>query len=69
METREVIDTMIDKIIDGNNVGAQEDFYTAIADKINTVIGLKKQEIAASIYGLENTESETSEEEISDENV
>jgi uncharacterized alkaline shock family protein YloU len=69
MDTKEIIDAMIDKIIDGDNVGAQEDFSTSIADKINTVMDLKKQEIAASIYGVEHSEEEASEEENTDENV
>lgn len=68
METRQSIEDMINKIIDGNNIGAQEDFNTIIADKINTVIDLKKQEVAASIYGSEQADTET-EEEITDENV
>jgi hypothetical protein len=68
METRQSIEDMINKIIDGDNIGAQEDFNTVIADKINTVIDLKKQEVAASIYGSEQADTET-EEEITDENV
>jgi hypothetical protein len=68
MDTRQSIEDMINKIIDGDNIGAQEDFNTVIADKINTVIDLKKQEVAASIYGSDSVTSET-EEEITDENV
>lgn len=59
---------MINKIIDGDNIGAKEDFHSIIADKINTVMDLKKQEVAASIYGSDKVEAET-EEEITDENV
>lgn len=68
MDTKQSIDDMINKIIDGDNIGAQEDFHSIIADKINTVIDLKKQEVAASIYGSEQADTET-EEESTDENV
>jgi hypothetical protein len=69
MNNQELIDDMINKIIDNDNLGAQDDFNNIIADKINAVIDLKKQEVAASIYGTEQVEDETSEEEITDENV
>jgi hypothetical protein len=69
MNNQELIDDMINKIIDNDNLGAQDDFNNIIADKINAVIDLKKQEVAASIYGAEQVEDETSEEEITDENV
>jgi hypothetical protein len=69
MNNQELIDDMINKIIDNDNLGAQGDFNNIIADKINAVIELKKQEVAASIYGAEQVEDETSEEEITDENV
>lgn len=69
MDKKELIDAMINKIIDNDNLGAQADFNNIIADKINAVIDLKKQEVAASIYGAEQVEDETSEEENTDENV
>jgi len=71
MDTKQTIDDLINKIIDGDNIGAQGDFNSIIADKINTVIDLKKQEVARSIYGQETQEEpvEDSEEEITDENV
>lgn len=50
METTEVINTMINKIEDGDNVGAQDDFAALISTKLQTAIEVKKQEIAQSIY-------------------
>jgi hypothetical protein len=62
METTEVIDTMINKIEAGDNVGAQDDFAALISTKLQTAIEVKKQEIAQSIYqNQEITDDETEE--------
>ena len=70
METTEVINTMINKIEDGDNVGAHDDFAALISTKLQTAIEVKKQEIAQSIYDNPAIEtSDDTEDEITDENV
>lgn len=76
MDYKNIINDMIDKIIDNDNVGAQVDFENAIQHKMNDAIEAKKQEVAASIYGssVENSDEESveeidHEEEITDDNV
>ena len=51
MDTKEVVDQMIDDILAGNNLNAREKFDAAIADKLNDAIAAKKIEVAQSIYG------------------
>jgi len=71
MDTKQSIDDLINKIIDGDNTSAMNNFNSIISDKINTTLDLKKQEVAQSIYGYEPQEDseESSEEEVTDENV
>lgn len=56
-------DSMVDKIIDGNNIGAKSDFEALIADKLNAALELKKQELAQSLYGDKEAEAEVETEE------
>lgn len=50
MENTETINSMIDKIIDGDNASAKEDFESLIAAKLSSALDAKKQEVAQSIY-------------------
>lgn len=71
MENSETINSMIDKIIDGDNVSAKEDFESLIAAKLSSALDAKKQEVAQSVYAgqEEQPQEEPSEEEIEDESV
>ena len=53
MDTREIINKMIDDIIDGNNTDAKDGFETAISNKLTDALDAKKIEIAQSIYSKE----------------
>lgn len=50
---KETINSLIDKILDGENVSAKEDFDSLITQKMNDAMDSKKIEIASSIYGNE----------------
>lgn len=50
MDNQETIANMIDKIIDGDNIGAQEDFTSIIATKMTQALDARKQELAQNIY-------------------
>lgn len=41
---------MIGKIINGDNVDAQEDFASVLANKVSAALDTRKQELAQSIY-------------------
>ena len=58
METADIINNMIDKIIQGDNTNAQEDFEALISSKLQTAIDDKKKEVAQSIYGSTEISSE-----------
>lgn len=59
MDTNEIIDQMIDKIIDGDNTGAQDDFNTAVSAKMTSALDAKKIELAQSIYARQQQEPST----------
>ena len=61
METKDIIDSLIDDILDGNNSEAQEKFDSAIATKVVDVLDARKKELAQTIYSSQ--EDGTSEEE------
>lgn len=60
------VNSMIDKIIDGENAAAKLDFEALITNKLNAALDQKKQELAQSIYA-DNTEQDTGEEEVEQE--
>lgn len=62
MDTAEIINNMIDKIIQGDNTNAQEDFEALISSKLQTAIDDKKVEVAQSIYGPSDASIEDEEE-------
>ena len=53
MDTREIINKMIDDIIDGNNTDAKDSFEAAISNKLTDALDAKKIELAQSIYSKE----------------
>ena len=61
MDNQEIISNMIDKIIDGDSIGAQEDFTSIIATKMTQALDARKQELAQNIYQdqQDGTEQET----------
>ena len=66
------VDSMLDKIIDDDNVGAKDDFEALIAAKLNDVLDARRLEIAQSLYSndgdVEDTEdNETLETETEEE--
>ena len=66
MDNAELINSMIDKIVGGENTSAKEDFEALISAKVSNALEVKKQEVAQSIYSNEQPE-ESKEEEIVDE--
>ena len=56
MDTREIINKMIDDIIDGNNTDAKDSFEAAISNKLTDALDAKKIELAQSIYSKEITD-------------
>ena len=42
---------LIDAIMDGNAQGAREAFSTAISDKVNTVLDIRRVEITSDVFG------------------
>ena len=58
METNELINQMIDKIIDGDNVEAQTDFEALLAQKMDVALDARKQELAQSVYSTETQPEE-----------
>lgn len=62
VEPEVTIDGMLDKIIDGENVSAQQDFESIIAAKLNDALEAKKQELAVSLYNSPNQDQEEQEE-------
>lgn len=53
MDTREIINKMIDDIIDGNNTDAKDGFESAISNKLTDALDARKIELAQSIYSKE----------------
>ncbi len=53
MDTKDIINKMIDDIIDGNNTDAKDSFEAAISNKLTDALDAKKIEIAQSIYSKE----------------
>ena len=63
METKDIINSLIDDILDGNNSEAQEKFDSAIASKVVDVLDARKRELAQTIYSSQedgSTEEEQS---------
>lgn len=65
MENQDISD-MIDKIYNGDNVGAKTDFEAIISQKMNDALEQKKVEIAQSLYS-NNTDEESEEDQDTDE--
>ena len=63
MDTTETINSMIDKIIGGDNTSAKEDFEALISAKVTNALDVKKQELAQSIYTDKAEEENTDESE------
>lgn len=53
MDTKEIINQMIDDIIDGNNTDAKDSFEAAISNKLTDALDARKIELAQSIYSKE----------------
>lgn len=66
MDTQPTINDLIDKIIAGDNTGAQTDFNALVAAKMQDALDAKKIEIAQSVYGSNEVEA-TSEDESEEE--
>jgi hypothetical protein len=53
VDTREIINKMIDDIIDGNNTDAKDGFESAFSNKLTDALDARKIELAQSIYSKE----------------
>lgn len=53
MDTKDIINQMIDDIIDGNNTDAKDSFEAAISNKLTDALDARKIELAQSIYSKE----------------
>lgn len=67
MDTQEIINNMIDKIIDGDLNNAHDDFLQALSSKVGVALDDAKQQLAQSIYSNEVEQEETDTEEVADE--
>jgi len=64
MDNQELINSIIDDIISGNNTEAKQSIENILSQKLNDAIDTKKQEVASSIYTTDRADSsEKSEEE------
>ena len=63
MDTKEIINQMIDDIIDGNNTDARDSFDAAISNKLTDALDVRKIELAQSIYSKEVQDEPVSSEE------
>ena len=62
MDNAEQINSMIDKILGGDNTSAKEDFEALISAKVASAIEVKKQEVAQSIYQNQEVTDDEAEE-------
>lgn len=69
MDNQEIIKSMIEKIFQGDNVGAQEDFDTAISSKLTSALDDKKLELAQNVYTSQVEIEKPAEEEVQDEDI
>jgi len=53
VDTKDIINKMIDDIIDGNNTDAKDGFESALSNKLTDVLDARKIELAQSIYTKE----------------
>ena len=63
MDTKDIINKMIDDIIDGNNTEARDSFDAAISNKLTDALDAKKIELAQSVYSREEQDEPVSSEE------
>ena len=63
MDTKDIINKMIDDIIDGNNTEARDSFDAAISNKLTDALDAKKIELAQSVYSKEEQDEPVSSEE------
>lgn len=66
-ENQSSVDSLIDKIVSGDNTEAQSDFNSLIAAKVQDALDIRKAEIAQAVYSSQDTEN-TSEDEPSESN-
>ena len=67
MENADIINKMIDDILNGDNVEAEQGVNAVLASKISGALDDRKVEIAQSIYG--NNKNEISQEDLPEEEV
>jgi len=53
VDTKDIINKMIDDIIDGNNTDAKDGFESALSSKLTDALDARKIELAQSIYTKE----------------
>jgi hypothetical protein len=63
VDTKDIINKMIDDIIDGNNTEARDSFDAAISNKLTDALDAKKIELAQSVYSREEQDEPVSSEE------
>jgi hypothetical protein len=63
VDTKQIINQMIDDIIDGNNTDARDSFDAAISNKLTDALDVRKIELAQSIYSKEVQDEPVSSEE------
>jgi hypothetical protein len=63
VDTKDIINKMIDDIIDGNNTEARDSFDAAISNKLTDALDAKKIELAQSVYSKEEQDEPVSSEE------
>jgi len=65
---QEIIDSMINKIIDNNPAGAQDDYNALMSNRVQDALQQRKIDLAQSLYGQETgSEPDQEEETITDQ--
>ncbi len=67
MENADIINKMIDDILNGDNVEAEQGVNAVLASKISSALDDRKVEIAQSIYGKKD--DEVSQEDLPEEEI
>lgn len=66
MDQQEILSSLIDKIITGDNTGAQDNFSAIMSSRLNDALNDKKVELAQAVYSSQQPENGVEQEEQED---
>ena len=58
MKNNEMISSMVDDIIDGNNSDAKDKFDSLLTDRVMNALDVRKKELSASVFNKETKDEE-----------